>query len=174
MHWLLRSMGATFLYGKATVKFKRSVMSENLEQGRATDGLRHENGSETNHGCTTVQQLGLGGERAERVLLTSENRGQRSGHEENECQGNESWLLSPLLQHGFFGRSSAPTAAMNPSMARRPLIISGAGPEKAITSPKVASGATEPSLLRRVLTFFSMAPFLRASAHSASVYVDPP
>merc|ERR1719454_325948 len=35
--------------------------------------------------------------------------------------------------------ASAPKAAMKPSIAKRPLMVSGAGPEKAMASPKDTS-----------------------------------
>lgn len=63
--------------------------------------------------------------------------------------------------------SSAPMAATTPSMARRPLMTSGAGPEKAIREPKLGAAAAAAGTAMGPAA--GRVPLALAASHSAGV-----
>ena len=66
------------------------------EQGVADVGLDRQHGSKANHRCARVHELGVGGERAEGLLLGAEAGGDQRCRDE---QGEEGKDASGLLGH---------------------------------------------------------------------------
>ena len=71
-----------------------------LEHGSSIGGLKGQQGSKANHGCSAVEELGVGGEGAKGLsLLVLEHGDEGGSDEEQEGDVDEGGLITNLAQH---------------------------------------------------------------------------